>query len=101
MLAAASARAGSYPSKPVRMIVPFAPGGSRRHHRALVAQKLTEELGNRSTSRTTLAPAATSARGRRARGTRWLFADADHQVSVVNPQPLRWVPYDPDKDFCR
>ena len=44
-LAGTDVPAQSYPSKPVRMIVPFAPGGGVDTVTRILAQKLTEQMG--------------------------------------------------------
>jgi tripartite-type tricarboxylate transporter receptor subunit TctC len=94
------AAAQSYPVRPVRIIVPFAPSGTTDIFARLAAQKLTERLvksfyvenipgasGNIGTNQ-----AARAAPD----GYTVLFAFSSH---VVNPSLFAKIPYDPYKDF--
>ena len=51
MLAATSAFAENYPSKPVKIIIPFSAGGVTDIAGRLIAQRLSERLGARQGSR--------------------------------------------------
>lgn len=45
LFAASTAQAADYPSQPIRVIVPFAPGGSTDIVARIVTQRMSEELG--------------------------------------------------------
>ena len=100
LIAQASGSVERYPARPVRMVVPFAPGGSDIVARML-AQKLSEKLGQ---------PFVVENRGGAAGmvgaevvaksapdGYTVLFCTASHAVTAVY---YRKVPYDPVRDFA-
>jgi tripartite-type tricarboxylate transporter receptor subunit TctC len=95
------ATAQNYPARPVRVIVPFAPGGATDIFARIVAQKLSEHLGKQffieniagATGNIGTAQAARAAPD----GYTLLFAFSTH---VVNPTLFEKLPYDPVKDFA-
>ena len=101
VLMSAQAAAQSYPLKPVRLVVPYAPGAGADLHARALAQKMTETLGqaviveNRSGANGTLAMefVAKSA----ADGYTLVYA-LPAQYSV-NPAVYPKLPYDAIRDF--
>jgi tripartite-type tricarboxylate transporter receptor subunit TctC len=94
------ANAQAYPTRPVRMIVPYAPGGSSDAFARLIAQKLSERLGRQFFVENIGGAGGNIGTGRAAR------AAADGYTMVVvastfvtNPFVYETVPYDPLKDF--
>lgn len=93
--------AQGYPTKPIRMIVPFAPGGGTDITARLVGQPLSEKLGqpvvidHRPGAGTMLGTelAAKSAPD----GHTLIIVAAPH---AINPSMYRSVKYDPVKDFA-
>jgi tripartite-type tricarboxylate transporter receptor subunit TctC len=102
LLATAPAAAqDAYPSKPVRLIVPFAPGGPADLIARIVGQKLSEDFGKQFYIETHAGAGGNTGTGLAAR------APADGYTLLVNSQALvinaslyRTLPYDPDKDLA-
>ena len=99
-LAAGAAFAQSYPAKPIRLVVPFAPGGASDVLARLVGQKLAERLGqpvvveNKPGAATTVG-AADVARAP-ADGYTLMLAPAPF---VIAPLMYQKLTYDAAKDF--
>jgi tripartite-type tricarboxylate transporter receptor subunit TctC len=94
------ATAQTYPSRPVRVIVPFAPSGTTDIFARLAAQKLSEQLGKQFYVENVPGASGNIGTGQAARaapdGYTILFAFSSH---VVNPTLFDKIPYDPYKDF--
>jgi tripartite-type tricarboxylate transporter receptor subunit TctC len=92
--------AQTYPARPVRMIVGFAPGGPTDVFARLIAQKLSESLGKQFYIDNITGASGNVATGHAAKaapdGHTLLAAFSTH---VVNPILFDKVPYDPHKDF--
>jgi tripartite-type tricarboxylate transporter receptor subunit TctC len=94
------ARAQTYPTRPVRAVVAFAPGGVTDTFARLMAQKLTEQLGKQVYVENIAGASGNIGTGQVAKATpdgyTILFAFSSH---VVNPTLFARVPYDPVTDF--
>jgi tripartite-type tricarboxylate transporter receptor subunit TctC len=95
------ARAQAYPSRPVRVIVPFAPGGQTDVVARLIAQKLSERLGQQFYVENAAGAGGNIGAGRAAQaapdGYTILFIDAIGYTA--NPTLYSKLPYDPLTDF--
>src|SRR5262245_18113369 len=94
------ARAQTYPARPVRVVVPVAPGGANDTTARLVAQKLSDHLGqqfyceNQVGAGGNIAFAATAKAPKD--GYTLLAAGGNF---IINPSLYARVPYDPFTDF--
>lgn len=99
--AAGAASAQQYPDKPIRLLIPFAPGGVVDTSARILTNKLTERLGwqfvvdNRPGGNGFIA-VTTAARGA-PDGYTLLVAHTGE--FAVNPAVFKDVPYDLDRDF--
>jgi tripartite-type tricarboxylate transporter receptor subunit TctC len=94
------AKAETYPSRPVRIVVPFAPAGGSDVFARLIAQKLSERLGKQFFVENIPGAGGNTGTGRGARAPAdgyTLVMVASH--FVVNPFLFDTVPYDPIKNF--
>src|SRR5215471_4720100 len=96
-----SVRAQSaYPSRPVRVIVPFAPGGITDVTARLVAGKVGEELGRQFYVENIVGGSGNIGMGQAARATPDGYTVLTAFSSfVINPGLFQRVPYDPVNDF--
>jgi tripartite-type tricarboxylate transporter receptor subunit TctC len=102
MLYAGLSVAQAWPSKPIRMMVPFPPGGSTDIVARIVAQKLSERLGqpivieNRGGGGGTIGTAAVA----KAAPDGYNLTVASTSTHVVAPGVYPKLDYDPVKDFA-
>jgi tripartite-type tricarboxylate transporter receptor subunit TctC len=95
------ALAQAYPSKPIRFIVPFAPGGPNDLIARLVGQKITDQLGqpvvieNRGGAGGTIGLDAAA----KLAGDGYALAMGGSSTMAVAPALYPKLPYDPLKDF--
>ena len=94
--------AQNYPTRPVRFIVPFAPGGNTDVQGRLIAQKLSESLGqqfvidNRGGAGGTLGVDIAA----KAPPDGYTIVLASFGNVLVGPALYKHLPYDPMKDFA-
>jgi tripartite-type tricarboxylate transporter receptor subunit TctC len=93
--------AQAYPSRPVRVIVPFAPGGQTDAIARLMAQKLSEHFDKQFYVENMPGAGGNIGMGRAAQSMPdgYTILVVDGTSFVVNPTMYAKVPYDPYKDF--
>jgi len=103
LLASASvALAQTYPAKPIRLIVPYPPGGGTDFFARLVSAKMSEQIGegivveNRPGAATIIGAEAAA----KSPPDGYTALLADTSTLAVNPSLYRKLPYDPQKDFA-
>jgi tripartite-type tricarboxylate transporter receptor subunit TctC len=94
------ARAQTYPMRPVRVIVPFAPGGPTDVFARLIAQRWSEQTGTQFYVENIGGAGGNIGAGRAAQAAPdgyTILVNGANQL--VNPALYEHVPYDPFKDF--
>jgi tripartite-type tricarboxylate transporter receptor subunit TctC len=92
--------AQSYPTRPVRMVVGFPPGGPTDVIARVVAQKLSDSLGQQFVVENIGGAGGNTASGQVARATPDGYTIMTISTGfMVNPSLYAKVPYDPIKDF--
>lgn len=96
------ARAQEYPTRPIRMIVPFVPGGGADNTARFVAEPLGAELGqtivveNRGGAGGTIGTAAVA----QAPADGYTLLYGTPGPLITNRHLMASLPYDPDRDFA-
>jgi tripartite-type tricarboxylate transporter receptor subunit TctC len=96
-----AARAQTYPTHPVRIIVPFAPAGPTDVFARLLVQKVSQNLGQQFYIENQVGAGGNIGMGNAARaapdGYTIVFVSTSY---IVNPSLYAKIPYDPFKDFA-
>lgn len=101
LLLAATAQGQSWPSKPIRVVVPQAPGGGSDLVARLMSPEIEKRLGqpfvieNKPGGATNIGAAAAA----QAEPDGYTVLTADNGTLVFNPALFSKLPYDPAKDF--
>jgi tripartite-type tricarboxylate transporter receptor subunit TctC len=100
--AGAVALAQSYPVRPVRIIVPFPPGGGADNLGRIVGQKLSEQWGQQVVidNRVGAGGNVGTALAARAAPDGYTLAVTSTGIMAINPFLYAQIPYDPLKDFA-
>ena len=100
--AASTGSGQAYPSKPIRYIVPYAPGGSTDIVARLLAQKLTESMGQQVVVENR--PGAGGSIGAeivaKAAPDGYTMVTAVTSIMAINQFLYRKLPFDPERDFA-
>ena len=100
--AAAHAQADTYPTKPIRLVLPFPPGGGADLTARTLAQKMGESMGQSIVVENK--PGANGALGvelvAKAAPDGYTILITDRGSLAVNPSLYAKLPYDPIKDFA-
>jgi tripartite-type tricarboxylate transporter receptor subunit TctC len=102
MIAACAAHAQNYPVKPVRLVVPFAPGGSSEIIARSVAQRLSENTGQQFVVENRPGGAGNIAMQEvaRAEPDGYTLMLGHVGTLAMNPAMFAKLPYDPNRDFA-
>jgi tripartite-type tricarboxylate transporter receptor subunit TctC len=97
-----AAQAQSYPSKPIRIIVPFSPGGAGDTIMRFIGQKLTEAWGQSSIidNRAGASGAIGLQLAARSPPDGYTLVHGTASTHTINPILQHDLPYDPIKDFA-
>ena len=95
-----TAKAQTYPARPVRVLVPYAPGGPTDIFARLIAQKLSDHLGRQFYVENIVGAGGNIGLGHAARAAPdgYTIVVVPPNI-VVNPALYDKVPYDPYRDF--
>jgi len=101
-LLAVAAQAQDFPTKPIRMVVPYAPGGLPDTMTRIIGPKMSEALGQQIVVENR--PGAGGISGTeivaRSPADGYTLLIADVGQLAINPHLFKPLPYDPLKDRC-